>query len=338
MKYRKTTCAPPALFPFHLSFLSSGHHRTWALAQPALGWLQVMLQTGKLQLQLPSKLRDTSPGHGECPHELGKPSQVDAGSQNPQAGLPQPARAFLGRWTINPTKSKVAVVAGGWGKWQHLQQACPHFTSCSKCLSPYVSCVWLCAAPHHLGGRITLTLCLWSTTRSSLQLTFPWHYLYFSIITITLESYKHLCFSPFTGSLSKSLPCLFCKAAPLLPHAPHHPAQPQATAGRWAITGQISRRERWVRAARFMSQSWDTNIFRKTLLQEQEEEDPKAVLHSYRFIWVLKPRPKTGRTQRGNYFLLIKRMKRPNIDFVLHHHTKNLPTTERMTVWIITTP
>lgn len=86
-----------------------------------------------------------------------------------------------------------------------------------------------------------------------------------------------------------------------------------------------------------MSQSSEMNIFRKTLLQEQEEEDPKAVLHFYRFIWVLKPSPKTGRTQRGNYFLLIKRMKRPNIDFVLHHHTKNLPTTERMTVWIITT-
>lgn len=89
-------------------------------------------------------------------------------------------------------------------------------------------------------------------------------------------------------------------------------------------------------AGRPMSQS--SNTSRNALLQEREEEAPKAELHSYTFIRVLKPSPKTGRTQRGNYFLLIKRMKRPTIDFVLHDHTKTFPSTARMTVWIITTP
>lgn len=46
-----------------------------------------------------------------------------------------------------------------------------------------------------------------------------------------------------------------------------------------------------------------------------------------RSIWVLKASPKTGRAHGGNSRLLIKRMKSPNIDFVLHHHTKQ-PTKE----------
>lgn len=209
----------------------------------------------------------------------------------------------------------------------------------SKSLSPYVSCVWLLAAPHHGDGHVSLTLSSRSTTRSSLTNDTPlalfiFQYRYYYIRKLNIWASRP------SLAIYQSLPCRSCKAAPslqhpLLQHMPRHPSQAQATAGQWAITSWIRSRKgrgRWVRAARFMSQSSETNIFRKTLLQEQEEEDPKAVLHFYRFIWVLKPSPKTGRTQRGNYFLLIKRMKGPNIDFVLHHHTKNLPTTERMTV------
>lgn len=268
--------------------LSPSPLRGWA-AGGAAGW-EVLI--AKFELQLLSKPGDASPGLPGC---VGT-----AGTGTDSAGAAQLVRASRAE-----THSKTLLLGQEYKGKRGIPNS-PHSTP-----NPFP----LMAAVSELSLPLTTEASRPTTTlpveHHDEQRMLSWHDLYYCIFTITLESYKHLLFSPFVGYSLTSLPCSLCKATPSsVPHPPA-PAGQGATAAWISTKGQSSP----VYEAK-------PNRLRKTLLQEQEEDDPKAVLHFYRFIWVLQPSPKTGRTQKGNYFLLIKRMKRPNIDFVLHHHTK----------------
>lgn len=158
------------------------------------------------------------------------------------------------------------------------------------------------------------------------------HYLHFN--PVTLESCKHLHFLSFIGYFSAcpaEIPQPALSTEPSSAPAPGFGGGAEAGGHRHQGKGQGWGRLQEQPGLQARAET-KTSSGKPSFRNRRKKKNPKAVLHFYRFIWILKPSPKTGRTQRGNYFLLIKRMKRPNIDFVLHHHTKNLPTTARMTV------
>lgn len=114
----------PALFHFHTGSLSGGHHRTWALPQPALHWLQVMLQIKVLiaiPLQATGHTRPlTSHVRGKTP-TCGESQARQTQAKTPGLGFPSLHRLF---WeAVHKSNKEQSCCCGRreWGKSWHLQ-------------------------------------------------------------------------------------------------------------------------------------------------------------------------------------------------------------------------
>lgn len=205
----------------------------------------------------------------------------------------------------------------GWGSSYCLQLSYPHLSP--SFLSPNTGCVLqpaYCSVPQkwaHLSH--TLSLAGRAPCEPCWRVMLSQHYLHFN--PVTLESCKHLHFLSFIGYFSA---CPAEIPQPALSTEPRGRRSPAA--GEGAGVGKAAG------AARFTSQSWDKNIFRKTLLQEQEE---KKILRQYYIFTDLygfwSQVPRLAEHRGGIIFFLLKEWRDPTLilSFITTQKTSQLP-------------
>lgn len=304
---KPTTRTPAAAFGpqgGHTDLSPSPLHG-WA-AGDAAGW-EVLI--AKFELQLPSKPGDASPGLPGCVGTAGDSRHRDR--------LHWCRPACQGQQGRNPQQN-AAVGAGVQGQAWHPQEPTFH----PKSLSPDGSCVWALIAPHHRSVASHQHFACGAPRRATnaLLALFILLYLYYYIRNLQTFALLAVCW-------------LFISESALLSLQSHPqqcptPSSPSRTRGNCSLDRH--------RAVRFMRQSQTDSG------KPSSRSRRKMILRQYYIFtdlygyWSQVPRPAEHR--RGIIFFLLKEWKDPTLILSFITTQKNLPTTETMTVWIITLP